>query len=499
MIKNLTIVGGGTAGLISALILKKRFQNLEIQIVKSEKIGIVGVGEGSTEHWLEFMKFCDISHQDLIKECDATIKSGVMFENWTPKKYYHSINSMYQSETKFAQYLAGFGYTISNNIDQIETTDQNYINNTVLKNDLEYGNSPSNQFHFNTFKLNEYLIKKCTKNNIPVIIDEIKDVQLNKDGEIYKLVGEKKEYISDFYIDSTGFKRLLMSKLGAKWNSYSKYLKMNEAIAFQTEDTDNYNTYTLARAMDYGWMWRIPVYGRWGNGYIFNNDYINAEQAKKEVEKLLGKEIEIARNIKFDPGSLDKVWIKNCLAVGLSANFVEPLEATSIGTSINQMFLFMHYLSNYNDNDVEEYNSKVNSIMNNIRDFIFLHYMVDKDNSQFWKDIKKLPVPETLANNLEKWKYRLPINEDFAETNYFLFYESNYTSVLHGLNKFNLNNIKNEYESHSPWLKNYTEKLIYKQGILHNHKVTISHKEYLNAIKSKSIYSNMPNFEYKKV
>ena len=121
-----------------------------------------------------------------------------------------------------------------------------------------------------------------------------------------------------------------MSKLGAKWNSYNKYLKMNEAIAFQTEDTDNYNTYTLARAMDYGWMWRIPVYGRWGNGYIFNNEYINAGQAKKEVEKLLGREINVARNIKFDPGSLDRVWIKNCLAVGLSANFVEPLEATSI-------------------------------------------------------------------------------------------------------------------------------------------------------------------------
>ena len=116
MIKNLTIVGGGTAGLISALILKKRFQNLQIQIVKSDKIGIIGVGEGSTEHWLEFMKFCDISHQDLIRECDSTIKSGVMFENWTPKKYYHSVTRLYNEQTKFGQYLGGFGYTISNNI-----------------------------------------------------------------------------------------------------------------------------------------------------------------------------------------------------------------------------------------------------------------------------------------------------------------------------------------------------------------------------------------------
>ncbi len=497
MIKNLTIVGGGTAGLISALILKKRFENLNIQIIKSDKIGIIGVGEGSTEHWAQFMNFCDISHQDLIRECDCTIKSGVMFENWTPKKYYHSITELYNNRTKYGQYLAGFGYMISNNNDQIKTSDQNYINNTVFQNDLEGGFSPSNQFHFNTFKLNEFLIKRCNKNNIPVITDEIKDVQLNKDGEINKLIGEKKEYISDFYIDSTGFKRILMSKLGAKWNSYNKYLKMNEAIAFQTEDTDNYNTYTLARAMDYGWMWRIPVYGRWGNGYIFNNEYINAGQAKKEVEKLLGREINVARNIKFDPGSLDRVWIKNCLAVGLSANFVEPLEATSIGTSINQMFLFMHYLSNYNDNDVKEYNSKVNSIMDNIRDFIFLHYMVDKDNSQFWKDVKKLPVPETLASNLEKWKYRLPISEDFKETHYCLFYASNYASVLHGLGKFDLNNIKNEYESHSSWLKNFTHGLIHKEDILYNHKITLSHKEYLNRIKGQ--HSNQDNFKYTKI
>lgn len=483
MIKTLTIVGGGTAGLISALILKKRFPNLNINIIKSDKIGIIGVGEGSTEHWLEFMNYCGISFKDLIKECDATIKLGVMFENWTSKKYYHSITDLYNNKLKFAQYLSGYGHIISNNIEQIKTADQHYINNTVFKNDLLKNYSPSNQFHFNTFKLNEFLIKKCNENKISIINDEIKNVYLNNKGEIQKIKGEKKYYISDFYIDCTGFKRLLITKMGAKWNSYKKYLKMNEAIAFQTKDTENYNTYTLARAMNFGWMWRIPVYGRWGNGYIFNNEYIDFNQAQKEVEKLLKIKIEIGRNIKFDPGSIDRVWIKNCLAIGLSANFVEPLEATSIGTSINQIFLFMHYLSNYNNNDIQQYNSKVTSIMNNIRDFIFLHYMVKKNNSQFWKDIKKLSIPDSLEKNLEKWKHRLPIREDFTDTNYLLFYESNFTSVLYGLNMFDLNNIKKEYENHSVNIKNFVKNSILEDNNLYEVKEKINHKEYLNCIR----------------
>ena len=123
MIKNLTIVGGGTAGLISALILKKRFENLNIQIVKSDKIGIIGVGEGSTEHWKEFMNYCDISYKDLIKHCDASIKLGVMFEGWTEKPYFHNVTNLLH-RTRFGQYQAAFGEFISNDVDQLDGSEQ---------------------------------------------------------------------------------------------------------------------------------------------------------------------------------------------------------------------------------------------------------------------------------------------------------------------------------------------------------------------------------------
>ena len=476
-LETITIVGGGTAGLVSALILKNRFLNLKIKVIKSDKIGIIGVGEGSTEHFAQFMDFCGITESDLIRECDSTIKWGVMFEGWTPKKYFHNVLRLHTEGLKIGQYSLGYAHQKVKGEEQLETTDQKHIDNTIFKSDLENGLNVTSQYHFNTFKLNEFLIKKAKLQNIEIINDEIIDVKINNE-KIEKIIGEKESYKSDFFIDCTGLKRLLISKLGAKWKSYAEHLTMNEAIAFQTEDTDNYNTYTLAKAMNYGWLWRIPVYGRWGNGYVFNNNYINANQAQKEVEKLLGKKIKVAKNIKFDPGRLDKVWIGNCLAVGLSANFVEPLEATSIGTTIQQTFLFMHLLANYNEKDIDTYNKKVESIMTNIRDFIFLHYMVDKDNSNFWKNIRKIKPPNSLKEKLDIWKRRLPIEEDFLDTRYLLFFPHNWISVLYGLGMIDNDNIKNEYNMLNDNLHFLAESLLTNRRLI-DKKERISHKDFL--------------------
>jgi len=477
-IESITIVGAGTAGLISALILKNRFSDLNIRIIKSDKIGIIGVGEGSTEHFAQFMDYCGITEKDLFKECDSTVKWGVMFEGWTPKNYFHNIIRLYTEQLKFGQYSAGYAHHIVKGEDQIKSTDQKYISNSIYKDDLINNYNVTSQYHFNTFKLNDFLIKKAKQIKIEIIEDEITGVKIEK-NKIKNITGNKSQYNSDFFIDCTGLKRLLISKLGAKWKSFKEHLTVNEAIAFQTEDTDNYNTYTLAKAMNYGWMWRIPVYGRWGNGYVFNNNYINADQAQKEVEKLLGKKIKVAKNIKFDPGRLDKVWIENCVAIGLSANFVEPLEATSIGTSIQQTFLLMHLLSNYNKKDIESYNNKVENIMTNIRDFIFLHYMVDKDNSDFWKDIKKIKPPTSLKEKLEVWKYRLPIEEDFLDTRYLLFFPHNFISVMYGLGMFNNEYIKNEYNCLSPTIPLLIQGLIDSRNNVLDKKELITHKEFL--------------------
>jgi len=471
MMKKICIVGGGTAGLVTALILKSYFSSLQIDVVKSDKIGIIGVGEGSTEHWKEFADFVGITTKELITQTDATFKGGIMFEDWTKQTYYHNI-AYNINNIKFAQYQAGYAYTIINNLKPKEYTDKSNWNNKVNPDSLPV------QFHFNTFKLNNFLLKKCKGKDINIYEDEITKVNVKK-GNIESIESKTKKYKHDFYIDSTGFKRLLISKLGVKWQSYSKYLPMNEAIAFPTSNTDEYTPYTLAKAMSSGWLWRIPTNGRWGNGYVFNNQYINAEQAKKECEKYLGHKIEIGKNIKFEAGAIDRAWIGNCVATGLSSSFIEPLEASSIGTSIQQAFMLMHFIINYKDTDIELYNTRFKFIVENIRDFVLLHYLTDKKDSKFWKEFKP-NLPESLKKNLQKWKHRLPIREDFPG-GYQLFNENNFAILLKELNLIDKKSIKKEYDSLSKDFKDYIEHKIKEYNEFYSNTNTINHKEYIQS------------------
>jgi tryptophan halogenase len=423
-----TIVGGGTAGLVSALILKKRL-NCDVKIIRSEKIGIIGVGEGSTEHWGQFMEAVDINYQDLIKEAGCTIKLGVYFDSWTKNPYFHNITEF--SQIQAGQHQSGVASMYINDRPQKEITDYHVLDNLIE--DID-GRSPSRQYHFNTVKLNQYLTRLCKERDINIFEDEIVDVKVDSVG-ITEIQGQKTTYYSDFWIDCTGFSRTLISKLDAVWNSYEQHLKLNHAIAFQTEDTNEYTPYTLAKAMKYGWLWRIPVQGRWGNGYIFDDKYIDSNEAKKEVEELYGHEITVGKDIKFNPGALKDPWIKNCMAVGLSANFVEPLEATSIGTSINQMFLFLHYwIPNYHNDDIKEFNYKMECIMNNVRDFVYLHYLVDRNDTTFWKDLK--------------------------DTNYCLFKEHNFASVLYGIEFYDKQQVKIEFEKFSEEVRDEIERSV---------------------------------------
>jgi len=462
----IVVVGAGTAGLIAAITIKNRFENFQVDVIKSDKIGIIGVGEGSTEHWKSFCSFNNISLKELIKETDATLKYGIMFEGWTDKNYFHNVDTDLLN-LKLGQYLAGYGFCVKNNLDSKKYTYPFCWDNKISLDNL------SNQFHFNTLKLNNFLIKKCKQVGINFFEDEIKEVFAT--NKIHYLKG-KKDYKYDFYIDCTGFKKKLISKLGATWVSYKEYLPMNEAIAFPTEDTDEYTPYTLAKAMSSGWMWRIPTNGRWGNGYVYDNNYLNCEEAKKECESYLGKNINVAKNIKFEAGSLNKAWINNCVAIGLSSSFIEPLEASSIGTSIQQTFLLIHLISNYSQKDIDLYNKKFSSIIENIRDFVLLHYICNKKDSKFWKEFKP-KIPSSLNDILEKSKNRLLIKEDFSNE-YLLFTEENFTIVLKELNLIDLKKINYEYNNLSKHLKTLTEK--YVMNILNKNHNIISHKKFLN-------------------
>ena len=456
----ITIVGAGTAGLVTALILKQKFsQSMDIKIIKSDDIGIIGVGEGSTEHWLDFVDWCELDFHEIIRECNSTLKSGIYFKEWGKKNYLHSAHP----DEKVGQEQVGYlSYVLNDGV-----FGKKYLSKKINPNDPR----PLNQLHFDTYKLNKYLQKKCVERNITIQEDTIKEVKLDKDG--IKYIKGNQKYTADFFIDCTGFRRVLINKFKNRWISFSKYLKVKSAIVFPTEDMENYNPYTTATAMKAGWMFSIPVWGRTGNGYIFDSDIITKEQAHEEVEKKLQKDVEVRKQINFDPGYLEKSWIKNCFAVGLSANFVEPLEASSIGTSIQQAFLLSHYIINYNQKTIDKFNKTMEHIMLNIRDFICLHYITPR-KEKFWRT---QVMPDSLKDILELFKTRLPIREDFSETNYLLFRDPNYIVVMHGLGLIDIEKIKKQY---SMLNNNFKELIKIKYDDTYSY---VTHKEWLKKVR----------------
>lgn len=478
----IVIVGGGTAGLVSALILKAKFPNKQIDVISSKQLGIIGVGEGVADRWREFMTCVGIDQYDMISQTDATYKWGILFTNWTEKPYWHSIQSPYNLTS--GQYRCAYGKLIGDGRDNFgltcPTLAKGLIPTHFLNNSQEYA---ANQFHFDTHKLNNFLSDFAKKKGINLIDDIIDDVVLDDDGYVKSIVGKHQTYDYDFYIDSTGFKKLIINKLGAEWQSYSKYLKMKSAIVFQTPEEKTIPGWTLSHAMDNGWLFRIPTQSRFGNGYIFDTDYIDATQAKLEVEKYFGYEVNINKTITFDPGALKNVWIKNCVAIGLSASFVEPLEASSIATTIQQSFMLAHRLENYTQPTIDIYNKSAFEIMENVRDFVILHYMVKKDNTQFWRDVAKIEIPKSLQSKLDLWKHKLPMDEDFSGgSRHILFGDTSFIMVLHGLGHFNVESIKREYNACDQFTKNWVETTIANHEEYRANTPTIPHKQFLKSI-----------------
>lgn len=482
--KNICVVGGGTAGFVAALILKKAYPSISIQIVESSKIGTIGVGEGSTEHWKEFIEYMGFNKAEMLTKSDATFKAGIMFKDWSKNDYLQTVEGAYNILAH--DYPVLYGKLIGDGRapkDLVE--DESWTGNIFWTNDVEeiLAEFPVAQFHFNTAKLNEYLHEKAQSIGIKIVDDIIEDVVTDENG-IKSISSKENTYEADFFIDCTGFKRMLLNTLGAEWESYSKYLKMNRAIVFQTPDEDTYPMWTLAQAMKYGWMFRIPVWGRKGNGYIFDSNYINADEAQREVEQMLGEGIDVRKEISFDPGAVKNPWIKNCVAIGLSASFVEPLEATSIGTSIQQSFLLTDRILNYNEVTVNKYNKEVTSILNDIRDFIALHYITDRDDSDFWKDQKNVPLPPNLEENLTQWKNRLPTTGDFDSTSdYKLFDKMHYILVMHGLGLFNIEKIKEQYEMLPQNQKELAQRVVNDSEYSRSNYRTIPHKEIIRLVR----------------
>lgn len=432
---NIVVLGAGTAGLVTALILREKYPTFSITIIKSDAIGIVGVGEGSTEHWGWFMDYVGIDNLELIQETGATVKIGILFKDWhTGPDYVHSISSFELTALNRPEL---FNHLYING-DQKDFPLAPHFKQVYYKNlvDLDLNFRCSNQYHFDTFKLGNYLSKICSDRNITIRDAIVTDVVLDKEGSIQELVTSRENISGDLFIDCSGFKRLLSNKLGNKWVSKTDYLPLNRAIAFPTEQVEpqNIEPYTISTALSAGWSWRIPTQNRYGNGYVFNTNYINSDEALLELSQHLGVKVEkYARDIPFEAGKVEKFWFKNVISVGLSGSFAEPLEAQSIGFTIVQSQTLLNYLDAwlYDKSISEEFNKQMDDIFDNIIDYLQLHYLGDRCDSKFWQD-KPFKITEFNRKNLPLMKKGIFLPASYK--NNFMFKVANFYQVAAGLN-----------------------------------------------------------------
>lgn len=449
-IRNFIVVGGGTAGLISALILKQKYPGKSVKIIESSKVGIVGVGESSTEHWAEFCKFCGIDQLGAIFNANATLKNGVFFDNWGEKDFMHGIDN--HASTLDGSYFDTYGYLIANKAPHHKLQHKNIWDNKVPLYAWNNRNSSSvNQYQFDTHALNKWLHDICRSRGIDIIIDDLTGANLDHSGNVVSVNGAA-EHCADFFIDCSGFARLLINKvLKQKWVSYSEYLPLNSAITFATDEMEEYNAFTKCTARDYGWNWTIPTQTRTGNGYVFCDGFIGRDQALAEMEKCYGRKLDVGKHFRFDPGRVEKSWVNNVCAIGLSQSFVEPLEATSIGSAIQSMFCFINMLPSW---DIDAYNQNINDIFDNIVDYVQAHYLTKREDTPFWQEVKyHLKLTPGLSKLLDLWKNRLPRDVDIT-CSWGMFSAVNYIPVLYGLDWFDTDVIANEYAaqefSHDP-------------------------------------------------
>lgn len=434
---NFGIVGSGTAGLISAIMLRQAFPLSSITVVSSSTIGIVGVGEGSTEHWREFMQLCDIPLEQMLTKTSATHKYGIRFEGWSGSfpDYFHSVSGD-EALYGWGLYPTYSGILESGKSLTSQTASIGLVQNKIRRENLH---SNTNQYHFDTFKLNQYFTELCFKRSVKMVDGQV--VNITRDsvtGNIASVSLDTGMDISaDFWIDASGFSRVLMTKLDASsWNSFAEYLLVDSAIAAPSPSSaEGIRPYTRAIAKDSGWVWEIPTQERRGNGYVYSSQFISDDEAISELDRQIGGLNVSPRSFRFDAGHLRNVWTHNCLAVGLAAAFVEPLEATSIGSTIQQVRFAIPYLASYQPHHAasqRHYSKLFSSMMDNILTMIRLHYISDRRDTEFWRATANMKINDSLQDLLDLWQERTPCRHDVASINGEMFHAPHLFHVAQG-------------------------------------------------------------------
>lgn len=396
----ITILGGGTAGWITANLLHKHINHADITLIASEEIGIIGVGEGSTPHLKLFFDELGISEQQWMPYCNATYKNGIRFENWSTKPgfehYFHPFASKIDA---FSAPIFIHNSNMRRKGYDIHAHPNRYYLSAKLaaqqKAPINAENFPFNVgygYHFDASKMAELLQKHATNAGVKYINGKFASATPHISGDIKSITLVDGQVInSDLFIDCTGFNGLLIEKvLQTPFTSFKDNLFCNAAVALPSPQTENPGSQTVSKALTHGWAWEIPLTNRIGNGYVYSSDHLSADAAETELRTKLGLlESDVtARHLKMRVGRRTEHWRKNVLAIGLSQGFIEPLEATAIHLTIETVKQFIGAWRNagFTNQHQSAFNQLINQHFESVRDYIVTHYKINsRDDSDFWR------------------------------------------------------------------------------------------------------------------
>lgn len=434
--RHIIIVGGGTAGWMAANLLAHHFskQQIRISLIESTRIGTVGVGEGSTPYLKEFFHQLNIPESSWMPACNATYKCGIRFPDWSTKPGYECYFHPFYND-KDSQLAKHFFSQCNDkrNGESVRAHPDDYFISAAL---AEQCKAPVTQsgdkdslvyaYHFDAELLGQFLQQHALDLGVNHIDDKVEQVHRNGTGDIAILETQKHGALrGDFFIDCSGFKGLLIQQtLGEKLISYKQYLFNDSAVAIPTPLTDNapLPSETLSKALKYGWVWHIPLLNRFGNGYVYSSDYIDGEQAEQELRALLGSKAQDqkALHLHWQPGRIEKHWKNNCVAIGLSQGFLEPLEAPMlfiVQKSIER-FIECFVQGNFGAELQDKYNAEINNMIDGTRDYLQAHYALNSRNdSHYWQDNRHNPnLSSTLKRLVQAWSEQGNVDQVLHES-----------------------------------------------------------------------------------
>lgn len=437
-IERVVIVGGGTAGWMAASALAKSFgRNLRITLVESDEIGTVGVGEATIPPIRNFHLLLELGEADFLRAVNGTFKLGIEFQNWGSlgERYFHPFAA--HGADRWAAQFHHYWRRARERGESAPLDDFSY--EAVLARAGRFGQEGDRKaayaYHLDAGLYARLLRRISEQHGVGRIEGKVVDVRLDGgSGYIESVVLESGEILSgDLFIDCSGFRGLLIEQaLKTGWEDWGHWLRSDRAVALQTESVAPPAPFTRATARSCGWQWRIPLQNRVGNGLVYSSEYMADDEARKLLmDNVEGKPLTEPRVIRFRTGRRLRQWNRNCVALGLSSGFLEPLESTSIHLIQNSIIRLVKLFPSCGDYqpEIDQFNREVKAEIEHIRDFIILHYHVTRrSDSPYWNACREMEIPGTLAHKLRLFASSGRIFRDDNE----LFSEPSWTAVMVG-------------------------------------------------------------------